>query len=1185
MAAPKSEFDQLAFAYVLGDDEAKGLQIIEQAASAIEISAVKRVAIGQWVASISQWVSSSDNEDLISRAKALDFLASTLEVLSRKEDTLNADQVKLLVTFFCSLFDSDHKAGVTASTKALKQLTAMKHFQPTLGGDIIQGVCKLGDDFKLQAPPTRLEIYRLVSDLLGIPAVINDLEYRHGNTGGFMLDILNLCRNERDPENLMIWFTILRSFLQDFDPSADVTSEIFKAFSAYYPISLRPSATTPTVTTDDLKLALRSCFCAHRRAASLCIPFLVEKLDKVDMTVAVKVDILSTLDACLSNYDHPKQSVVPHADQIWGSLKYEVRNGEIPDTVKATLKVLTTLTKRLDGDDLQVFVNDAWKDLEGDISEPRYTAQAGRLLVATVGASHESFALLVPRAFEHIKRSLKNNSSLEHKRHLITLMSSIVKLRLHLVPSQDPDQSQHEDVGLLSDDLFGDSLLHDLYLPFWEDHSAASSPTEHVDLLQAAMEGLGALIGQTSSGLGPRRRLCSNSTCKTILDILAKPVIACPLKGPKFFSKSDDWVPQGLLDAGEDALSSAVLSYPPSFRHLLVQFMAAIEKAYQMEPQPDDLSTQIYNVSLALCNVCHSSSLNADASWLHEAALINTLLQCLQWMLSQKADPSFLCSIIQAIHVAVNSALEQSLKWDTSPAVLQDCMRQFEESDAPQLHHSHAGKIEALEALDIGPGRPRRIYCLFVVQQLYRRFTKVNRRYDGTYESTLLSLSEDMESEVTRLVTQQDMFLSNLGALATSVVRVFSEQEQEALGLDTAAFLMFHWKDHRNDPEPEPAEWIMQGINPANNCRMAPLTLGIMEGLWPGVMKPEVHANTINSLVGILTHVSATFSTQVGRRMGRLLCVLSNKFNASSESLVPTARSDTQNSLSQVLKDVACAHMALTNAASNVRIFSFILDYLAGDIVRPHSGRTEHALLIEVIRCCFTAFAEGRVFARALGRLVAPRDYLSKANHACVRKLGLGWFFHGAVAPYLAEEEVGPVEAMHRAVGLFSMLQHLNYNVYASQVTTITRIAIRSLSTFQVGVETLSLLTVLNAILEAEAAELLGHLKALVEGLVKMYQEALVIKYYSIPESGQQGPIDGYIGRAYESSPSDPSAMKTRLYVLQFLRKLTENKYELHHLLPLRKNLLRPLAYACADPVREIRQVAREARQAWEKLD
>jgi DNA repair/transcription protein MET18/MMS19 len=782
---------------------------------------------------------SSGEDDLISRARALDFLASTLQILSRKNDTLNAEQIKLLVTFFSTLFENDQKAGVTASAKALRHLIAMRHFQPTLGHEIMQRACKLGEDFKLQAPATRLELYHLFWSLLENPAVAYDLEYGHGNPGGIVLDLLSLCRNERDPENLMMWFAILRLILQDFNPSTDTTSEVFKAFSAYFPISLRPSATPSIVTTDNLKAALRSCFSAHHRLAGLSIPFLVDKLDKVDQTVAVKVDILLTLDACLSKYEDPKENVKPHADHIWSSLKYEVRNGEIQDIIKATLKVLSSLTRRLDGEELKSFLDNAWRDLKEDLSDSKYTAQAGRLLVAVVGATAQSFALLIPRALEHIKNTIKHTNSVLHKRHLITLMSSILKLRLLLVPDLVFNTSISEDAGILSDDLFGDSLFHELYLPFWQEHSAASSSIEYIGILQETMQGLGALVGQTASGK-QRLRLCSDSTCETILSLLVKPVIICPLEGPKYFDTVDEKVPQDLLDAGEEALRNAVPLYPPSFRYLLLQYLASIKAAFRLQPQPSDLAFQIRGVSATLCAIIHLGTLDPNALWLNQAALINTFLQGLQWMLSKQADPMVLVVFIDTIHVTLKRAFKQAERWDANPKLtkesLLDFVNRLDSADAPRLDLDRPGNIEALELEETGHDRPRRAYCLFVVQQLYRRFTTVATNVIGAPFNEYLAprLSRDLTGDAPDLILRQDLFLNQIGQLATSVIRELGEDEQKALELDYEAFSLFH------PPNSTQGLTLPWSVSPADQFRTAPLSLGIIQGLWPGAINPEV---------------------------------------------------------------------------------------------------------------------------------------------------------------------------------------------------------------------------------------------------------------------------------------------------------------------------------------------------------
>ncbi|KAI1119586.1 Dos2-interacting transcription regulator of RNA-Pol-II-domain-containing protein [Nemania sp. NC0429] len=1189
-------FEELALRYVLADDDEKEQHqvISEQAARAIEESANKRATVGQWVASIHQWMQSSGDDDLISRAKALDFLAGTLRVLSRGTDTLKADQVKLLVTFFCSMFENDHKAGVVASAKALRHLIVMKHFQSTLGSDLLQSVCKLGEDFKLQAPTTRLEIYHLFWDLIRIRAVASDLEYRAGNASGFVLDLLNLCRNERDPENLMVWFAILKTFLQDLDLSADVTSEVFKAFSAYFPISLRPSATPSSVTTDNLKEALRSCFSAHRRVASLSIPFLVDKLDKVDQTAAVKVDILLTLEACLVQYDHPKQSVVPHADHIWSSLKYEVRNGEIQDIIKATLKVLYSLTKRLDGDDLQAFLDNAWRDMKEDISDTRYTAQAGRLLVAIVGASPQSFALLMPRALEHIKKTIKNNSSVLHKRHLIALMSSIVKLRLHLTSDLDFVQSQSKEEGHLSDDLFGDSLFHDLYLPFWEEHSAAASPIEYIGILRETMDGLGTLPGQLSSGKDSIRRLCSDSTCEQIISLLAKPVIICPLTGTKYFDLAEEGVPQDLFDAGQEALRSAVPLYPPSFRYLLLQYLASIRDSYRAQTRPHDLISQIRNVSSTLCSLIHSDGLEPDSCWRNEAALTNTLLQGLQWMLSERADPEFLVVFIDAIHVALKRALKEGSTWDTGPRLTKerfyDLVRLFEAKDMPQIDLDRPGKIEALDTDEGGPNRPRFAYCLFVLQQLYRRFTPLTSPVRPVEvdpnQNIAATLSGGLDESSHDLILGHVILLNQLGQLATSVVRSFSEEEQRTLDLDSEALCLFHVRNDYPAQKLSPA-WTLSHFN---GYRTVPLTLGIIQGLWPGAIRPEIHLSTINTLASALIVTPMPCSKAVRPAMDALLCVLSNKFDVGKNKLLMETRIQTQQPFILEVRSLISKYDGIFNADAKLRVFRSVLHYLAGDVARPLTGPDQNPLLTLIIENGAMDLTTGRQLAQIMGLLVAPRESLSEPNHAIRKKLGPGWFYHKNVVPFLdrcfPNAETEEREAVNRAVGIFSILRHLDYAIYAPEAAQIVRIGIRSLSTFQVGVETESLLVVLLHLLEKEPGELEGHLAALIQGLTAMYGVACNAAddaAKSTPDTGKQdGP--GFRPKASHVGARDRNSIATRMYALRFFQNLTESRYDAHLLLPHRRALLRPLAVACGDSVREIRRTALKARQAWEGL-
>src|SRR5690242_5335897 len=105
--------------------------------------------------------------------------------------------------------------------------------------------------------------------------------------------------------------------------------------------------------------------------------------------------MLNTLKACVTSYSHPAQSVHPYIDDIWTNLKYEVRNGEVEETIQATLEVIRALAKRLEGKALTDFVLTVQRECVDDLSNPTYTAQAGKLLMAVLSASPEAFAIMV----------------------------------------------------------------------------------------------------------------------------------------------------------------------------------------------------------------------------------------------------------------------------------------------------------------------------------------------------------------------------------------------------------------------------------------------------------------------------------------------------------------------------------------------------------------------------------------------------------------------------------------------------------------------------------------------------------------------------------------------------------------------------------------------------------------------
>lgn len=187
------------------------------------------------------------------------------------------------------MFEVDHKAGIMPSANALSRIAVMKSFQPTSGYEIIQKVCALKDDFPRQVSKTRLTIYELLRSLVSKPEVAKDLQRRYGDDAGFMDSLLQLCRSERDPDCLMVWFDTLRFFLAEYAPAARILEEVYSTFKSYFPIAL-PRASQSGITPEELKLQLRKCFSANSKLSPHTIAFLIAKLDQGDgVTVNVKV--------------------------------------------------------------------------------------------------------------------------------------------------------------------------------------------------------------------------------------------------------------------------------------------------------------------------------------------------------------------------------------------------------------------------------------------------------------------------------------------------------------------------------------------------------------------------------------------------------------------------------------------------------------------------------------------------------------------------------------------------------------------------------------------------------------------------------------------------------------------------------------------------------------------------------
>ncbi|KAF7516579.1 hypothetical protein G7054_g14094 [Neopestalotiopsis clavispora] len=1187
-------FDDLAVKFVLQDDEATQTQTAQAAVGQIEQAAQAsptqlRAAVGQWVASINRWLvpQADDEDDIISRGKALGFLASTLDHLN--PSVLRVDQIKLLLAFFCSLFSSDHRAGIDASSKALSSLASMSSFRPTMGNDIILGITKLGsDDFKRQTPATRLTIYQLVRRLLQDEAVVKDLTSQHGSTSQFMSALIDLCRNERDPQNLIVWFQILALFLQNFELADEVTDEVFKTFSAYFPITLRASAAPSGITVDDLKKTLRSCFSAHQRAARLAIPFLLNKLDQGEaVTVSVKVDILHTLEACLAQYGNAQQSVVPYTDQVWSSLKYEVRNGELVDSIEATLKTLATLARRLQGEELQTFLGGVWIDISDDVSNETYTRAAGRLLAAISGASRESFSLSSKQTIPHIMATLKNTKSPSHQAELLGVLNALLQVRSALTDVEGSAE--------LQDDLFGDVLFDDVFTRLWSTWTQSQYSPDRPAIIAKLIDGMSYMVVQKSSN-GTGERLCSDVTCNRVFSWLGTPSIIYPLEGRNFLLGPDDKESEQIIVGATTALSRLSHTYPIGFQQLLERFLSGLSKfAENHSPSSRDLST-IKDVTTRLSIMAFKSEVLEQVLVGNTLSLVTAFLQGLHTLSS--ASPKYGQAFIEAIHIAVTRPLSTISDYllkskqqvpSLGVAESQNWLEQLKTQvpGLPEVDKGDLGDLTKIsEGVAKGPNDLAQQYQLLLrfstslVIQLYRYSLDVQQHPDGGNDISIVIKPA--------LLKNADIYLHRLGQFAADVIRYLSEVDQIHLRLGHQAFLLFTEPQNADEQElvaraaaRSDGTWALC----RDTYRTAPLVLGIIQSVRPAVLNEPYQRGVLVDLCQTVgTAGPNTMPSDCRAALDAMLLILSNKLGKVEVALKGLDLHSTAYATLSTSWDVAREVNELDQKLKVGLMFRSFLHFLAGDVANYSSDQRRNQFLLGLAQRGPLNVLCGRQLSRSFEVLLSPKDYLTKKSYATIKPLRGQWLYNQIVKPYLTQcfprpatpdqTEITDMTATNRSVFVFSLLQHLDYSVWRNEASTILLIVIRALQTFGVSTDINTVLEILSKLMEADADLLKEHMRPLITSTLAVYEMARNV--YD---------ATGYIGDENVQLSKREAAMCRKL-CLTFIGRLPAvfGGTVRHKLLPERQAVLRGLSRACGDPVREVREVAITARRDWDAL-
>lgn len=187
---------------------------------------------------------------------------------------------------------------------------------------------------------------------------------------------------------------------------------------------------------------------------------------------------------------------MPFVDAIWTNLRFEVRNGEVESTIGATLEVLRSLGQKLNDTDLVRFCTTVLQDCLGDLNNPNFTAQAGKLLMSVLSAKPEAFGIIVTPTLSTVQSELRRDTSPKHTRQLLSLIESIIAIRTQQRPREVVDSA---DIDAFEVTI---PAFQSLYAPLRQIAKRSFSDATDTDALLVGTEAATALAGLATQRTG-----------------------------------------------------------------------------------------------------------------------------------------------------------------------------------------------------------------------------------------------------------------------------------------------------------------------------------------------------------------------------------------------------------------------------------------------------------------------------------------------------------------------------------------------------------------------------------------------------------------------------------------------------------------------------------------------------------
>lgn len=541
-------------------------------------------------------------------------------------------------------------------------------------------------------------------------------------------------------------------------------------------------------------------------------------------------------------------------DKIWNCLKYEVRNGEVDETINATLDTLRTMASRLEGDALRNFILTVLRECLDDLSNPTYAAQAGKLLVCTASAKADAFVLILSPAAKQVMEDLRHTRSRDHKCDLLSFLNAILQVRPLFTGSETGIPAEAR-AGMESTEPVLHSLFDLAYKPCLQSPDSAVS--------SKAIEGMGLLIGQTSSASN-EKLLLDDATCTAISSSLIDRLV----------NPTEDVVDEVVV-----ALQKVVMAWPPAFTTLLDRSLDSAATSVQ-DGSVEDLTAITSRLAYIACSEIPEGSTDAFAYFV---GLALRLCRRLSLLLERPETPSDLLVVypaaLQSAMRYFKDALDQKLEADLlklefSGDVSYETWTAYICSKYPALNQigfsspeadessSHVQSTAASTILD--PSETYNDYlliCLFITRWLYHRSTK----FAEIHDQAVLTLSDEISQPGNAPGHWQGQYLHLVSSLATFTISQLSQSQQLKLMLYEEVVTLFRGSETVSTPgggashlrdillKPSQPLSVYESKDLADVPPQGALTQRFPTLLSLGILQP-LHLSVVTPLVSPLAH-------------------------------------------------------------------------------------------------------------------------------------------------------------------------------------------------------------------------------------------------------------------------------------------------------------------------------------------